>query len=181
MHVGSARLLCSERSHNFGDTVAKSKKTKGLAPPGSSLAKNRRATFNYEIIDRFEAGLVLVGSEVKSIRDGKVSLTESYAQFRGDELFLMSVHVGEFPQAHRRNHEPLRPRKMLLHRRQLDKLHDAVKTSGMAIIPLQLYLKDGRIKAEIGLGRGKKVHDKRAAIKEREQKREVQRILRERN
>ncbi|MCH9688203.1 MAG: SsrA-binding protein SmpB [Deltaproteobacteria bacterium] len=152
-----------------------------MAPPGSSLAQNRRATYNYEILDRFEAGLVLAGSEVKAIRDRKVSLAESFAQFRGDELFLMSMHVGEFPQAHKRNHEPLRPRKMLLHRRQLDKLYGEVQNTGMALLCLQLYLKDGRIKAELGLGRGKKLHDKRASIKERDQKREVQRALREHN
>jgi len=159
--------------------VAKSKKTKGLAPPGSSLAKNRRATFNYEILERYEAGIMLMGSEVKSIRDGKLSLAESYAQFQGDELFLMGAHVAEFPQAHRRNHEMVRNRKLLLHRRQLDKLREQVQQAGLTVIPMEVYLKDGRIKVELGLGRGKKAHDKRASIKEREQKREVQRAMRE--
>ncbi|MCA9708543.1 MAG: SsrA-binding protein SmpB [Myxococcales bacterium] len=150
-----------------------------MAPPGSTLAQNRRATFNYEILERYEAGIVLVGSEVKSIRDGKLSLTESYAQFQGDELYLLGSHVAEFPQAHRRNHEPLRPRKLLLHRRQLDKLHDEVQKAGLTVIPLSLYLKDGRIKVELGLGRGKKVHDKRASIKDRDQTREARRAMRE--
>lgn len=159
--------------------MAKSKKTKGLAPPGSSLAKNRRATFNYEILERYEAGIMLMGSEVKSIRDGKLSLAESYAQFQGDELFLMGAHVAEFPQAHRRNHEMVRNRKLLLHRRQLDKLREQVQQAGLTVIPMEVYLKDGRIKVELGLGRGKKAHDKRASIKEREQKREVQRAMRE--
>ena len=159
--------------------MAKGNKTKGTAPPGSSLAQNRRATFEFEILERFEAGLVLKGSEVKSMRDGKLSLTESYAQFEGTELFLLGAHVAEFPQAHRRNHEPLRPRKLLLHRRQLDRLHEAVQQAGMTIVVLQLYLKDGRIKAELGLARGKKVHDKRASIKSREQEREVRRAMRE--
>ena len=159
--------------------MAKGNKTKGTAPPGSSLAQNRRATFEFEILERLEAGLVLRGSEVKSMRDGNLSLAESYAQFEGEELFLLGAHVSEFPQAHKRNHEPLRPRKLLLHRRQLDRLHEAVQQAGMTIVVLQLYLKDGRIKAEIGLARGKKVHDKRASIKSREQQREVRRAMRE--
>jgi SsrA-binding protein len=159
--------------------LAKGNKTKGTAPPGSSLAQNRRATFEFEILERFEAGLVLKGSEVKSMRDGKLSLAESYAQFERDELFLLGAHVAEFPQAHRRNHEPLRPRKLLLHRRQLDRLHEAVQQAGMTIVVLQIYLKDGRIKAELGLARGKKVHDKRASIKDREQQREMRRAVRE--
>jgi len=172
-------LPCCGPSHNVAATVAKSNKAKGAAPPGSVLVKNRRATFEFEILERYEAGMVLVGSEVKSIRDGKASLTEAYAQFQGDELYLLGMHIAEFPQAHQRNHPPLRPRKLLLHRRQLDKLHDAVKTAGLTLVPLQLYLKDGRIKLELGLGRGKKAHDKRASIKEREQRREVSRVLRE--
>jgi len=161
--------------------LGKSKKSVGLAPPGSSLSLNRRATFNYEILDRIEAGMVLMGSEVKAIRDHKLSLTEAYAQFDGDELYLLGAHVGEFPQAHRRNHEALRPRKLLLHRKQLDRLHEQVKRDGMTVVPIQVYLKDGRIKIEIGLGRGKKIHDKRATIKAREQEREVRRAIRERS
>lgn len=161
--------------------MGKSKKNAGLAPPGSTLAQNRRATFDFEILERFEAGMVLLGSEVKAIRDRKISLTESYAQFQGDELFLLGAHVGEFPQAHKRNHEPLRPRKLLLHRRQLDKLRDEIQRAGMTVIPLTVYLKDGRIKLELGLGRGKKVHDKRQSIKARDQTREAQRAMRERD
>lgn len=172
-------MPCCGPSHNVPARVAKGNKTKGTAPPGSSLAQNRRATFEFEILERLEAGIVLKGSEVKSLRDGKVSLAESYAQFEGEELFLLGAHVAEFPMAHRRNHEPLRPRKLLLHRRQLDRLHEAVQQAGMTIVVLQLYLKDGRIKVEIGLARGKKVHDKRASIKDREQQREVRRALRE--
>lgn len=155
-------------------------KAKGLAPPGGVLTQNRRATFNYEILERLEAGIVLSGSEVKSIRDGRVSLTEAFAQFRGDELYLLGAHVAEYVQAHRRNHEPVRPRKLLLHRRQLDKLATAVAQEGLTLVPLSIYLKDGRIKLELGLGRGKKVHDKRASIKERESKREIDRAIRER-
>lgn len=176
-------MPCSGPSHNVPATLAaaskKSGRPKSTAPPGSSLAQNRRATFEYEILERFEAGIVLHGSEVKSIRDGKMSLAESYAQFQGDELFLLGAHVAEFPQAHQRNHPPLRPRKLLMHRRQLDRLRADVQQAGMALVVLQVYLKDGRIKVELGLGRGKKIHDKRAAIKDREQQREVRRALRE--
>jgi SsrA-binding protein len=154
-------------------------KAKGLAPSGSMLAQNRRATFDYEILERHEAGIVLAGSEVKSIRDGKASLAEAYAQFTRGELFLEGAHIAEYVQAHSRNHAAVQPRKLLLHRRELDKLEEAVRADGLTIVPLTLYLKDGRIKIEIGLARGKKVHDKRAAIKEREQTREMKRALRE--
>jgi len=144
------------------------------------LAKNRRALHEFEILDRFEAGLVLQGSEVKSIRDGKASLAEAFAQFTGSELWLRSAHIAEYPMAHQRNHDPLRPRKLLLHRRELDRLADAVAKGGLTVVPLALYLKDGRIKLEIGLARGKKGVDKRQSIKERDQKREMARAIRER-
>lgn len=153
------------------------KKQSGLAPAGSVLAQNRKALFNYHVLERLEAGVSLLGSEVKSIRDNKVSLSESFAAFKGDELYLQGTHIAEYEQAHRRNHEPVRPRKLLLHRRELDKLHDAVKKQGLTLIPLSLYLKDGRIKVELGLCQGKKAHDKRASIKEREHKRDIDREL----
>ncbi|EDM78954.1 SsrA-binding protein [Plesiocystis pacifica SIR-1] len=157
--------------------MAKKKKKRKLGD--EVLEENRKATHDYEILEELESGVALQGSEVKSIRDGRISLKEAYCQFRGDELFLLQAHIAEFPQAHARNHPPLRARKLLLHRRELDKLHDAVKTQGLTIVPLVVYLKSRRIKILIGLGRGKKVHDKRAAIKERDQKREMQRALRE--
>jgi SsrA-binding protein len=159
--------------------LAKTKKDAGLAPPSDRLTQNRRALFNYHVIERFEAGISLLGSEVKSIREGKVSLTESFAQFRGNELYLMGAHVAEYPMAHQRNHEPVRPRKLLMHRRELDRLAEAVARQGYTLVPLALYLKEGRIKVELGLGKGKQVHDKRASIKEREQKREMDRAMRE--
>ncbi|HLT35266.1 MAG TPA: SsrA-binding protein SmpB, partial [Enhygromyxa sp.] len=143
------------------------------------LEDNRKARFDFEILEELEAGIVLQGSEVKSIRDHRVSLKEAFCQFRGDELFLQQAHVAEFVQAHARNHPPLRARKLLLHRRELDRLRDAVKQQGLTIVPLALYLKDRNIKILIGLARGKKVHDKRASIKEREQTREMQRAVRE--
>jgi SsrA-binding protein len=160
--------------------LAKKHKKAGLAPPGSTLAQNRKALFEYHVLERFEAGISLLGSEVKSIREAKVSLVEAFAQFRSGELFLLGAHVAEYPMAHARNHDPVRPRKVLLHRRELDRLENAVRREGYTIVPLSLYLKDGRIKLELGLCKGKQVHDKRASIKARDQKREIDRALRER-
>lgn len=160
--------------------AGKQKKTKGVPAGATLLVKNRRALHDYEIIERHEAGVVLYGSEVKSIKDAKVSLTEAFAQFQNNELWLMSAHVGEYPMAHMRNHPPLRPRKLLLHRRELDALAEAVAQGGLTVVPLALYLKGGRIKLEIGLARGKKSHDKRQSIKERDQKREMARAIAER-
>ncbi len=148
---------------------------------GQVFVQNRRATFEYEILERLEAGLALTGSEVKSIRDGRCSLGEAYCQFKGDELFLYQAHVGEYTQAHDRNHLPLRPRKLLMHRRELDHLGEAVQQAGLTLIPLALIARSGRIKLELALCRGKKTFDKRATIKEREQKREIDRAIRERS
>ncbi|MCA9701673.1 MAG: SsrA-binding protein SmpB [Myxococcales bacterium] len=158
--------------------MARKKKKRQLGD--ELLDENRKARHDFEILEELEAGVALEGSEVKSIRDGKVSLKEAFCQFRGDELYLMQAHIAEFPQAHARNHAPLRARKLLLHRSELDRYHEAVKQQGLTIVPLAVYLKDRRIKLLISLARGKKVHDKRAAIKEREQKLEMQRAIRER-
>lgn len=158
--------------------LAKKKKKAKLGD--ELLEENRKARFDFEILEELEAGIMLQGSEVKSIRDRRVSLKEAFCQFRGDELFLQQAHVAEFVQAHARNHPPLRIRKLLLHRRELDHLREAVKQQGLTIVPLAMYLKNRKIKLLIGLARGKKVHDKRASIKEREQKLEMQRAVRER-
>lgn len=146
---------------------------------GHVFAQNRRATHEYQILERYEAGIELQGSEVKSVRDGKVSLAEAYCQFQGDELFLLQAHIAEYTLAHARNHPTIRPRKLLLHRSELDKLHEGVTMAGLTIIPLSIHAKGGLIKIEIGLCRGKKLHDKRASIKERDEKREVARAIRE--
>lgn len=146
---------------------------------GHVFAQNRRATFEYQVLERHEAGIELQGSEVKSVRDGKVSLAEAYCQFQGRELFLLQAHIAEYTLAHARNHPTIRPRKLLLHRGELDKLEKGVMQGGLTIIPLSIYAKGGLIKVEIGLCRGKKVHDKRATIKERDEKREVARAMRE--
>lgn len=145
-----------------------------------TLCVNRRASFDYEILERYEAGIMLLGSEVKSVRDGRVSLTESWAQIERGEAWLVGAHIAEYVLAHRRNHEPLRRRKLLLHRREIDKLFDAVKRQGLTLIPLRVYLKGRNVKLELGLCRGKQAHDKREKVKEREHKREVDRALRER-
>jgi len=155
--------------------------TKPTVKDGDLFAQNRRANFEYEVIERHEAGLMLVGSEVKAIRDGKVSLAEAYCQFDASgQLFLLQSHVGEYPLAHQRNHSPLRPRKLLMHRRELEHLAELVAHQGLTLIPLDLHSKGGKIKLAMALCRGKKTYDKRASIKEREQKREIDRAIRER-
>ncbi len=158
--------------------MAKKPKPSKLAPPGSVLTKNRRALHNYHVLARFEVGIQLLGSEVKSIRAGKISLLEAYAHFGKGELYLHGAHIAEYVQAHRRNHEALRPRKLLMHRRELNKLEQELQGAGNALIPLSMYLKDGRVKLELGLCKGKQLHDKRAAIRERDQKREMDRAIR---
>ncbi len=117
----------------------------------------------------------LLGGEVKAIRDGKMSLSEAFCQFENGELFLVQSHIGEYVQAHGRNHPPLRKRKLLLHRKELERLQDAVKLEGVTIVPLAVYLKDRRLKLAIGVAKGKKLHDKRQSIKARDQAREMQR------
>jgi SsrA-binding protein len=143
------------------------------------LEANPKARFDYEILEEFEAGIVLLGSEVKSVRDRKLSLKEAYCQFRGTELWLLQAHVAAYPQAHGRNHEPLRPRKLLLNRRELDRLATAASRDGLAIVPLAAYVQGRRVKLRIGLGRGRKRHDKRQAIRAREQGQEIRRAVRE--
>lgn len=142
------------------------------------IAKNKRAWFDYTIEEKYEAGIVLLGSEVKSIRAGHVSLGESYAKFSetGEpELFMLNAHIAEYPWANRNNHEPLRPRKLLLHKRELAKLSHVLDRQGLTLIPLCLYFKNGRIKLELGLCRGKKNYDKREALKSRTAQRDIER------
>ena len=148
---------------------------------GHAFVQHRRALFEYEVLERHEAGIALMGSEVKSIRDGKASLAEAFCQFNASgELFLHQAHIGEYPMAHARNHSPLRLRKLLMHRRELEHLAEAVAQSGLTLIPLDMHARAGKIKLALALCRGKKTYDKRASIKEREQKREIQRAVRER-
>jgi SsrA-binding protein len=141
-------------------------------------ADNRRARYEYEIIDTWEAGLALTGTEVKSLRAGKASIMESHAGPMGEELFLFNADIPEYLQANRFNHERKRPRKLLLHRREIDKLIGATQRQGFTVVPLKIFFNDkGRAKVELGLGRGKKLHDKRETEKERDWNRDKQRLM----
>ena len=143
------------------------------------VADNRRARFNYEIGETFEAGIALTGTEVKALRQGKATIAESYADSRGGELWLVNANIPEYLQGGRFNHAPKRPRKLLLHKRQIDKLSGAVDREGMTIVPLKLYFNEkGRAKLEIAVARGKKLHDKRETDKKRSWDRERARLLR---
>lgn len=145
------------------------------------VAENRRARFEYFLDDFFEAGIALTGTEVKSLRFGEGSIAESYAEVKDDEVWLVNANVPEFSHGNRFNHEPKRPRKLLLHTREVDKLRNAVARQGMTLIPLSIYFNPrGRAKVELALARGKKVHDKRETEKARDWKREQGRLLRER-
>jgi SsrA-binding protein len=144
------------------------------------VAENRKARFNYEIGEVFEAGLALSGTEVKSLRGGKATIAESYADARGGEIWLINANIPEYLQANRYNHLPKRPRKLLLHRRQINRLAGAVEREGMTLVPLKLFCIDkGRAKIEIALARGKKLHDKRETEKKRSWQRERGRLLRQ--
>ena len=140
------------------------------------ITDNPKAFHNYFIDERVEAGLILTGTEVKSLRQGKANLRDAYAVFKGRELFLINAHISPYAMGNRENHEPLRTRKLLLHRSELDKLWGRTEVRGCSLIPLKLYFKKGLAKVELGVGRGKKLHDKRAATKEREERRKMERI-----
>ncbi|MGH9369226.1 MAG: SsrA-binding protein SmpB [Thermoanaerobaculia bacterium] len=144
------------------------------------VASNRKAFHDYFIEDRAEAGLVLTGTEVKSLREGRAQLKDSYVQFRGGEAFLIGAHISPYGPGSWTNHPPERDRKLLLHRRELDRWAGAVATRGVSCVPLSLYFKGSRAKAEIALVKGKKLHDKRDAIRDRELKREADRAMRRR-
>lgn len=145
------------------------------------VADNRRARFDYEILETYEAGLELAGTEVKSLRESRASLADSYAAMQGRELYLLNAHIPEYGLGNRFNHEPRRPRRLLLHRRQIDKLAGGVQREGLTIVPLRIYFNDrGRAKAEVALARGKRLHDKRETQKERTWQREKARLMRER-
>jgi len=143
------------------------------------VADNRRARFNYEIGEVFEAGIALTGTEVKSLRQGRATIAESYADTRGDEIWLVNANIPEYLQASRFNHAPKRARKLLLHKRQISKLASAVEREGMTLVPLKMYFNEkGRAKIEIALARGKKLHDKRETDRKRSWDRERSRLLR---
>ncbi len=148
--------------------------------PIKMITVNRQAYHDYDVERTIEAGIALKGTEIKSIRDGKVNLRGSYAIVRNGELWLENAHIAVYEHGNRYNHEPIRNRKLLLHRREINQLASRVETKGLTLIPLKLYLKGGKAKIELGLGRGKKLYDKREAIAERDAKRDIERIIRSR-
>jgi SsrA-binding protein len=146
-----------------------------------TVAENRRARYDYHIEDKFEAGIALTGTEVKALRFGEGSIAESYAEVAGEQVWLINANIPEFSHGNRFNHEPKRPRKLLLHGREIRKLHGAVAREGMTLVPLSIYFNGkGRAKVELALAKGKKAPDKRASEKERDWKREQGRLLRDR-
>ncbi len=142
------------------------------------IAENKKAFFDYHIVDKYEAGLVLQGSEVKSLRDGKVNLKDSYVSFQGDEAYLQKAHIGIYSASSYNNHEPERLRKLLLHRNELDKIYGALREKGLTCVPLKIYFKQGRVKIEVGLAKGKTKGDKRETSQKKDAQREIQRTMR---
>ena len=140
-----------------------------------SVARNPKATHDYHILETWESGIVLTGTEVKSLRNGKASIKEAYARVRNGEVYLEGMNITPYEQGNRYNHDPVRSRKLLLHRREIEKLIGAVEQKGLTLVPLELYFRSGRAKVVLALGRGKKTHDKREALKRRVSEREAAR------
>jgi SsrA-binding protein len=139
------------------------------------ICQNRKARHDYFILDEYEAGMVLLGTEVKSLRLGRANLRDSYAKVRGGEVFLYNMHIGTYPFATYGNHDPLRPRKLLMHKQEIKRLMGKVKEKGQTMIPLQVYFREGKAKVTLALAKGKRKYDKRDAIRKREEKRELDR------
>lgn len=147
---------------------------------GKVLAQNRKASHDYSIVDTIEAGIVLKGTEIKSIRAGRINLKDGYATIRNGEIFLQNVHISPYEQGNVFNHDPVRTRKLLMHKKQIARLVGETKSSGYTLIPLKVYIKDGYAKVLIGLGKGKKKYDKREDLKRKDQKREIDRAMKAR-
>jgi len=165
-------------------TIQQKKDTSGATRDTGEkvIVTNRQARFEYAILDSAEAGLALTGTEIKSIRAGKVNLREAYGRIEAGEVWLINMHISPYEQASNYfQHDPLRPKKLLLHRRQINRLKAELGQKGLTLVPLRLYLKEGRAKVEIGLAKGKKLYDKRDAMAERDAKRDLQRSLRSRD
>ena len=154
------------------------KKGKRKAAAGD-VATNRQAAFRYNLLDRWECGIQLQGTEVKSVRDGQVQLKDSYASLRDGEVWLYNAHIAHYAPAARENHEPERPRKLLMHKREIERLEGKTHEKGLTLVPTRLYFKGRVAKVEIALARGKDIGDKRRSLKEKDQKREIDRALRE--
>jgi SsrA-binding protein len=145
-----------------------------------TIAENRRARHDYQLLERIEAGLVLTGTEVKSLRDGRVTLAHAFADIRDGEAWLHGVEIATYDHGNRANHEPTRPRKLLLHRREIDSLYGMVREKGLTIVPTRLYFKDGRAKVELAVARGKEQRDKRRDVAERDARRQMERAVKSR-
>ncbi len=141
------------------------------------VSTNKKARFNYEIIEKIEAGISLKGTEVKSIRNKNVSIGESYAQIKENEVFLHNLHISPYEQGNRENHDPIRVRKLLLHKQEIKKLAGKIQLKGLSLVPLSIYLRKGKVKVELAVGRGKRLVDKRESIKKRTIEREIDRIV----
>ncbi len=144
-----------------------------------TLSDNRQAGHNFFLLDRYESGMVLTGTEVKAAKAGKIQLRDAYANVEKHEAWLMNAHIAEYSHGNRMNHSPVRPRKLLLHRREIDKLESAIREKGLSLIPTRMYMKNGRIKCEIALAKGKKMHDKREAERARSDEAEARAAVRE--
>src|SRR5581483_258999 len=176
-------LSCGHRA----DPVARRRAGEPLGRPYNRpevaeklIAENRRARHDYQLLDRFEAGVVLTGPEVKSLRAGRATLGQAWADIRDGEAWLQGAEIAIYDQGNRANHEPSRPRKLLLHRREIDRLYGQVREKGLTLVPTKLYFKDGRVKVELALARGKDVRDKRRAIADRDAQRQIERALKAR-
>jgi SsrA-binding protein len=186
LHLGDSPdkhepLACSSLvrrlSYESVNPANKSTAKKKEAPAVKIAAQNRAASYNYELLDRFEAGMVLVGTEVKTLREGKGALRDAYAEIKGGEVWLMNCHIPEYRPGGPWNHGPLRARKLLLNRREINKLSGQVQQKGLTLIPLKIYFRDGMAKCELALARGKKFWDRRRAEREKEDKREAREAM----
>jgi SsrA-binding protein len=154
------------------------KKDKNASTDGEvNICRNRRALHDYHILDRIECGIVLVGTEVKSLRDGHASLEDAYGRLDDGELWLIGAEIPEYLYGNRLNHKPKRPRKLLLHRREIDKFAGKASEKGLTLVPLRMYFKDGKAKVELAVAKGKQAHDKRESLKKSDAKREIDRAL----
>jgi len=154
---------------------------KDTIPGTKKIVENRKARHDYHLLERYEAGLVLQGTEVKSLRAGKVTIRDSFARVEGNEIFLYDLHISPYDHGNRENHDPKRPRKLLLHKKEIKKLYNSTLQAGFTIVPTQMYFSKGRAKVEIALATGKHEYDKREAIKERETQQTIKTVLKDKN
>ena len=155
----------------------KNKKAKNNNISSGDIVKNKKALFNYELLEKYEAGIVLLGTEVKSLREKAVNMSDSYASFKKGELFIVNMHISPYHFGNRNNHEPLRERKLLMKKREIKRLFGKVKEQGLTLIPISLYFSKGKVKVELALAKGKNLHDKRETLKRKTLDREMERYI----